>query len=403
MEMTDMKRIVPFTIFFGTAIFGFSARGGDGVPPEYQPRPANSPQRAGDERSSSYAPTGYASPRSVQPDQPVPTAGTSSDGQADRELSLKAAVETVSKVKAELSRGKLASPSEQAECLRLAAVLAELGGLDKDAKHLRDEAEKDRPPLSVMEVLTRRQAQLDALQAQVAALRRMTRTEQQVLVEVKMIEISPSEMTALLGSREKVPEAIISNRDLFTKLQELREKGLAKVLAEPTLITVSGRPAYFHSGGELPFVRNQTVEFKSYGTQLDLLPQSLGNDKVRLDVKAGVSFVDPTYSVTTGGVTTPGLNVRECATAVECRFGQTVMIAGLVQESKLPATAKRTDDNATVKSATGEAPQESQLLVLLKATIVKDSEVAHAAAASHGSGHYGPGSSLDSTPATKTK
>jgi hypothetical protein len=351
-----MKRIAPFTLFVAASLFGLAVRGDDS---------------------------------SHEPD--------------DRDIALKAAKDAVAHVKDKLSADEPVLPSQRAECLRLAAVLAELGGLDKNAKHLRDEAEKDRPPLSVMEVLTRRQAQLDALQAQVAALRRMTRTEQQVLVEVKMIESSPSEMTALLGSCEKVPEAIISNRDLFTKLQELREKGLAKVLAEPTLITVSGRPAYFHSGGELPFVRNQTVEFKSYGTQLDLLPLSLGNDKVRLDVKAGVSFVDPTYSVTTGGVTTPGLNVRECATAVECRFGQTVIFGGLIQNREPAAAPKPPDDAPAGQSLPEEAAQQVQLFALLRATLINDADAVKSASPAR-AGYYGSGASrIQPTQASKTK
>ena len=48
---------------------------------------------------------------------------------------------------------------------------------------------------------------------------------------------------------------IASDREGFLKdLSALRVKGLANVLAEPTLITLSGRPCYIVSGGETPIL-----------------------------------------------------------------------------------------------------------------------------------------------------
>jgi pilus assembly protein CpaC len=101
-------------------------------------------------------------------------------------------------------------------------------------------------------------------------------------------------------------------------------------------VTVSGRPAYFNSGGEVPYLvpaglGTVSVAFKSFGTQVDFVPMVLGNGNIHLDVKPRVSFVDPTLSVTTGGITTPGFNVREVETGVEMKAGQTFAIAGLVQ------------------------------------------------------------------------
>ena len=191
-------------------------------------------------------------------------------------------------------------------------MLAELGGLDKDAKHLRDEAEKDRPPLSVMEVLARKKAQLDALQSQVAALRRLTHTEQQVRLDVRFVEISRTKMREAgiklpalnktgkhattnaprsdENSRDCPSVGVIdSDHELFAVLEDLRAKGIARVLAEPSLLTVSGRPAFFHSGGEFPFLQQKpqetTVEFKSFGTQIDFVPIVLGDGKLQLDLK----------------------------------------------------------------------------------------------------------------------
>ena len=292
------------------------------------------------------------------------------------------------------------SSTEQTACLLMAADLADLGGSDKEAKHLRDEAAKDQPPTGILDLLTRRQAQLDALQSQVAALRRLTHTEQQVLVDVRMIEISRTRMreaglqlpplnpnansTAKNPSRAgdkasgiSVLGAIDPGHELFALLEELRAKGIAKSLAEPSLLTVSGRPAYFASGGELPFLQKQsgaaTIDFKRVGTQINLVPIALGNNKLRLEFKASVSEINDQVSVNVGGVQMPGLNIRECDTAVEFASGQTVVVCGLVQQRDRPAAAEKPSEKASpgepVKP-TG-TPQEMELLVLVRGRLVE--------------------------------
>jgi pilus assembly protein CpaC len=123
----------------------------------------------------------------------------------------------------------------------------------------------------------------------------------------------------------------------FGFVDALRQYQLAKVMAEPDIVTVSGRPAYFNSGGEFPILipsglGTVSVDFKKFGTQVDFVPIVLGNGNIRLEVKPRISFLDNTLSVTTQGITVPGLNVREVDTGVEMKSGQTMAIAGLVQD-----------------------------------------------------------------------
>lgn len=122
----------------------------------------------------------------------------------------------------------------------------------------------------------------------------------------------------------------------FGFIEALRRNDLVKVLAEPTLVTVSGRPALFNAGGEFPIIIPQSlgtssIEFKKYGTQVDFVPVVLGNGNIRLEVKPRVSELDPTNSVVVGGITVPGLRVREVDTGVEMKPGETLALAGLVQ------------------------------------------------------------------------
>ena len=130
---------------------------------------------------------------------------------------------------------------------------------------------------------------------------------------------------------------VSDNFAFFGFIDALRQYQLAKVMAEPNLVTVSGRPAYFNSGGEFPILipsglGTVSVDFKKFGTQVDFVPMVLGNGNIHLDVKPRISFLDNTLSVTTQGITVPGLNVREVDTGVEMKAGQTLAIAGLVQD-----------------------------------------------------------------------
>jgi len=118
----------------------------------------------------------------------------------------------------------------------------------------------------------------------------------------------------------------------FGVLEALREDKLAKTLAEPNLVAISGRPAYFRVGGEFGFqvnggINGPSVEFKQFGTRLDFVAQVLGNGRIRLEVRPSVSEIDGANTVM--GI--PGLKVREVETGVELQAGQTLALAGLVQ------------------------------------------------------------------------
>ncbi len=116
----------------------------------------------------------------------------------------------------------------------------------------------------------------------------------------------------------------------------LKKVGALKVLAEPTLATISGKSVSFKSGGEFPSPVPQAngqsaIEYKSFGTQVDCVPEVLGNGRVRLDVRPHVSEIDPERGVVVGDVQVPGLRVRRLDTVVEMNLGQTAVLAGLVQ------------------------------------------------------------------------
>jgi pilus assembly protein CpaC len=120
-------------------------------------------------------------------------------------------------------------------------------------------------------------------------------------------------------------------------MDALKQEDLLKVLAEPNLVTVSGRPASYLVGGQMPYPQptgfgNIAINFRDFGTQIDFVPIVLGNGGVRLEVRPRVSEIDPTLSITIAGTSVPGFRIREVDTGVELRFGQTLAIAGLLQQ-----------------------------------------------------------------------
>jgi pilus assembly protein CpaC len=123
----------------------------------------------------------------------------------------------------------------------------------------------------------------------------------------------------------------------FGFIDWLQQNNVAKILSEPNIMAVSGRPAQFNVGGEIPIVVPQSlgtasIEFKPFGTQIDFLPIVLGNGNIRLEVRPRISEIDDSRSVVIQNFTIPALTVRQVDTAVEMKAGQTFALAGLVQE-----------------------------------------------------------------------
>ena len=127
--------------------------------------------------------------------------------------------------------------------------------------------------------------------------------------------------------------------DLF--IDALEEKGMAKTLAEPTLIALSGETASFLAGGEFPIPVVQsgglddrasvTVEFKPFGVSLGFTPTVLSDKVINLVVEPEVSSIDPTASININGLQIPGLQTRRASTVLELRDGESFAIAGLLQ------------------------------------------------------------------------
>jgi pilus assembly protein CpaC len=128
-------------------------------------------------------------------------------------------------------------------------------------------------------------------------------------------------------------------------LQALREEDLLKVMAEPKLVTMSGQPASFLSGGEqavpVPAGLGQVgVQFEEFGTRLNFLPIVLGNGRIHLEVEPEFSNLDPANGTSIQGTIVPGRDTHRIHTTVEMDVDHTFVLGGLIQRTVLGATEK---------------------------------------------------------------
>jgi pilus assembly protein CpaC len=117
----------------------------------------------------------------------------------------------------------------------------------------------------------------------------------------------------------------------------LKENGLLKVLAEPTLITVSGQTANFLAGGEFPIpipsgLGTVSIEYKPFGVGLNFTPTVLSSGKIHMKVAPEVSDLNFSQALVSNGFVIPSIDVRRVSTSIELGDGQSFAIAGLLKE-----------------------------------------------------------------------
>jgi pilus assembly protein CpaC len=129
---------------------------------------------------------------------------------------------------------------------------------------------------------------------------------------------------------------------LLGVLSVLEGKGMARVLAEPSLTAMSGQTASFLAGGEFPIPVSQgggstnasiTITYKEFGIRVNVTPTVLSRDRISLKIAPEVSDLDFTAAVSINGISVPALKVRRTDTTVELGDGESFVISGLVSNN----------------------------------------------------------------------
>lgn len=128
-----------------------------------------------------------------------------------------------------------------------------------------------------------------------------------------------------------------SNSGFLGFLQALRTENASKLLAEPKLVTSSGKQAYFQVGGEQAVLSGSSgvngpgAAFQTIGTTLSFLPIVLGNGKIQLTVNPRVRTPNTALGITTSFGFVTGFDDKQVNATVEMETGQTFVIGGLIQ------------------------------------------------------------------------
>ena len=128
------------------------------------------------------------------------------------------------------------------------------------------------------------------------------------------------------------------NANLQAFIAAATQKGDLRTLAEPNLMTLPGKEAYFLAGGEFPYPSVQggsssgavSITFKEFGIRLRFTPNIARNGAIRLKMAPEVSSLDFANGLTIQGFQIPSLRTRRAETEVELREGQYLAIAGLL-------------------------------------------------------------------------
>ncbi len=180
---------------------------------------------------------------------------------------------------------------------------------------------------------------------------------QRVLCHVRIIELSRSKLkklgfdwTTIEGdkaaslSSEHLSAArfnVVEGGPAFLgMLEALRKDKLARFLAEPTLVGVSGRPVGFHTGSEFPVTTGGGLGHpeRSFfvGTRVDLVPWVIAPDRIRLEMKVTVTEPVEADHAASGQVPLFKGRTLHADTGVEMKSGQTLVLSGWTGQTSKP-------------------------------------------------------------------
>jgi len=114
---------------------------------------------------------------------------------------------------------------------------------------------------------------------------------------------------------------------------------------------VTGQEAQFLSGGSFPIpVPEQNgvigIQYKDFGVKVDFVPVILDDGRINLKLNVSVSQLTATNSLTVSPITSstvfavPAITERRAISTVELADGQTIGIAGLMNDSMQTAAKK---------------------------------------------------------------
>lgn len=175
--------------------------------------------------------------------------------------------------------------------------------------------------------------------------------------------------------------------DINAELEALLKQGLAKMLSQPNIITLSGDKASIMVGGQIPIPVSSrdgaiAVEWKDFGIKLEISPEVNNEGLINSKIKAEVSTPDWSSDHQIGiaaNLRIPPINMRKAETAIAMSSGQTMAIGGLISNDvtkyvvKVPLLAD-IPILGKLFTSTSFSKNETELIILITPTIVNPQE-----------------------------
>jgi general secretion pathway protein D len=163
-----------------------------------------------------------------------------------------------------------------------------------------------------------------------------------------------------------------------------------KVLSNPSVVVIDNQVATLQVGDQVPISTGSatvltsnntvvnTIDYRNTGIILQVVPRVNANGNVRLDIQQEISNV-PQSSTTS---LTPTISERKVQSSISVASGQTVLLAGLIQEqqsggkSGIPLLGDIPGLGAAF-SSTNKAITRTELIIFIRPQIIRDSVDAH--------------------------
>jgi pilus assembly protein CpaC len=223
--------------------------------------------------------------------------------------------------------------------------------------------------------------------------------EFQVMLRVRIAELNRSQLrragidwqviwndarhvvTQTFATAAPVLTGMFENGEITVLLDALASNGSAKILEDSVVVTMSGNPASFLSGGEFAVpntVGNNgvlvgTTTFRGFGTSIIATPTVIDDDLIRLQIVPELSAINAANAV--GGV--PGVDVRRVQTTVELREGQTIVLGGLfsrrqqAEVTRIPFLAEIPVIGTHLFNTRQATEDETEMLIVVTPEIVR--------------------------------
>jgi general secretion pathway protein D len=169
-----------------------------------------------------------------------------------------------------------------------------------------------------------------------------------------------------------------------------------KVLSNPSLVVVNNQSATLQVGNQVPVSTGSasvlnaatassntivnTVDYRNTGIILHVSPRVSADGNVRLEIEQEISNVVPSSNATTA--LTPTISERKVKSSISIANGQTVLLAGLIQDQKNESKSgiPLLDDLQGIGNAFStqdNTKSRTELIIFIRPQIIRDSQDAH--------------------------